>query len=93
MHRPLNALLLESSYQTQLTLVLGHLLNAKNPDIMKEKSPDAYRHYLKMQEQYREIDATGYEEIPDALYERWLDYIAGEKEKSKKSNTLSISSY
>lgn len=79
-----NALIMKSAYQTRLTLVLGHLLNAKNPDILKEKSPEAYKHFELMQAQYREIDDMGYEEFPDDLYANWLDYLEKEKQKSEK---------
>lgn len=85
-----DALILKSEYQTRLTLVLGHLLNAPNPDIMKEKSPEAYKHYELMQARYREVDAMGYEELPNELYARWLDYIEKEKIKSEKLPSIFI---
>jgi len=85
-----DALILKSAYQTRLTLVLGHLLNAPNPDVMKQKSPEAYKHFELMQAQYKEIDDMGYEELPDDLYARWLDYIEKEKEKSEKLPSIFI---
>ncbi len=88
LQRPLNALLMESSYQTLLTLTLGRLLEADNPVLLKEKSPKAYEHYLKMHAQYEEIDNTGYEEVPLHIYEKWLEYIARQKEKLKNNGSL-----
>lgn len=86
----LNAKLLRSAYQTRLTLTLGHLLNASNPDIMKKLSPEAYKHFELMQAQYKEIDDMGYEEIPIAVYGLWLDHIAKEKKKAEKAKIPSI---
>lgn len=86
----LNVKLLRSAYQTQLTLTLAHLLQAPKPDIMKELSREAYKHFELMQSQYQEIDDMGYEEVPVAVYGLWLDHIAKEKEKSTKTKQPSI---
>ena len=86
----LEPLMLKSFYQTRLTLTLGHLLQAKNPEIMKGLSPEAYKHYEKMQALYNQIDDLGYEELPEDLYTRWLDHIAKEKEKSEKLPSIFI---
>lgn len=80
----LNAKLLKSAYQTQLTLTLAYLLNAPKPEIMKQLSLEAYKHYEKMLAQYKEIDNMGYEEIPIAIYALWLNHIAKEKDKLEK---------
>jgi|AGTN01.1.fsa_nt_gi hypothetical protein len=82
----LNAKILKSAYQTRLTLILAHLLNAPKPEIMQERSPEAYKHYELMQAQYKEIDDMGYEEIPVAVYALWLDHIAKERKKRRKIN-------
>lgn len=86
----LNAKLLKSVYQTRLTLTLAHLLNAPKPEIMKQLSPDAYKHFELMLAQYKEIDDMGYEEVPIAVYALWLDHIAKEKEKLEKAKLPSI---
>lgn len=72
----LNAKILKSAYQTRLTLTLAQLLQAPNPGIMQELSPEAYKHYELMQAQYKEIDNLGYEELPLGVYAMWLDHIA-----------------
>ncbi|MDR2057295.1 MAG: hypothetical protein LBP83_03260 [Dysgonamonadaceae bacterium] len=77
----LDALILKALYEERLTLTLAYLLNAETPEIMKAKLPEAYRHYEKMQDLYNQIDDLGYEELPDDLYARWLEYIANNKEK------------
>jgi hypothetical protein len=84
----LEALILKALYEERLTLTLAHLLNAKTPEIMKTKLPAAYQHYEKMQELYRQIDDLGYEDFPEDLYARWLEYIANEKEKNQNVKTL-----
>ena len=86
----LNAKLLRSSYQTRLTLTLAHLLNAPKPEIMQQLSPEAYKHFELMLAQYKEIDDSGYEELPVAVYSLWLDHIAKEKEKADKAKQPSI---
>lgn len=86
----LNALVLKSAYQTELTLTLARLFHAPNPDILKQESPEAYKHYELMQDLYKQIDDLGYEELPVDLYARWLDYIAKEKEKSEKEKSIFI---
>jgi hypothetical protein len=84
----LDAITLKATYQTRLTLVLADLLNAPNPEILKQKSPEAYTHYEKMHELYKQIDDLGFEELPDELYARWLEHIAKEKEMSEHNKIL-----
>lgn len=86
----LSPLMLEAEYETRLTLTLAHLLQAPHPDMMKEKSPEAYRHYERMQALYRQIDDLGYEELPEEIYADWLKYIAKEKERSEKLPSIFI---
>jgi hypothetical protein len=75
-------------YQTRLTLIIANLFDAKNPDILKEKSPKAYKHFEKMHELYKQIDDLGYEELPTEIYANWLKYLASEKEKHQNKKTL-----
>lgn len=86
----LNAKMLKSAYQTRLTLKLAQLLQAPNPGIMQELSPEAYKHYELMLAQYKEIDDLGYEELPMGVYAMWLEHIAKEKEKAEKEKQPSI---
>jgi hypothetical protein len=84
----INAIMLKAIYQENLTLYLAELLDAKTPDIMKQKSSEAYNHYVKMNELYKQIDNLGYEKFPDELYAVWLDYIAAQKEKAEQQKTF-----
>lgn len=84
MPNDVDALWMQSAYQTRITLVLAHLLNAPNPEVMKQVSPEAYKHFELMQAQYKQIDDMGYEDLPEEIYARWLAHIAKEKAKSEK---------
>ena len=81
---PLDALILEANYETRLTMEVARLLNIPTPQAMREMCPEAYKHYEHMQEIYRKIDDTGYENIPPEVYDRWLKHIEQEKENEKR---------
>jgi hypothetical protein len=88
--KDINAFIMKAAYEERLTLTLAKLLEAPKPEIMKEKSPQAYLHYEKMQALYKQIDEKGYEELPAGIYAKWLDYISKQKEKSKNDKTVMI---
>ena len=67
---------MESNYQTRLTLEIARLIGAHNPEELKKASPDAYKHYQHMIRLYKELDDSGYEEMPKEIYERWLRYVS-----------------
>jgi len=79
-----NALKFKSEYERRLTFTLAHLLDAPKPEMLKQKSPEAYAHFEKMHALYNQIDNLGYEELPEDLYARWLKHIENEKVKSEK---------
>lgn len=81
LNNKLNALMLKASYEENLTLTLAYLMDAKKPEVMKEKSPESYKHYEKMQSLNKQIDDLGYEDLPDRIYASWLAHIAKMKEK------------
>ena len=81
-------LLLKASYETRLTAIIAHLLDAKNPDMLKEKSPEAYNRHIRKHELYKQIDALGYEEMPPEIYSDWLRHISKQKENHENNRTL-----
>lgn len=86
----LDPLILKAAYESSLVLTLAKLLEAQKPEIMQQKSPEAYEHYLKLQNINQQIDNLGYEELPAAVYARWLEYINKLKTKEdKRKNILS----
>lgn len=80
----IDAKIIEADYQTALTMEIARLLNARTPELLKEISPDAYQHYVRMHRLYKEIDDSGYEEMPVEIYQNWLKHVADLKEKEKK---------
>lgn len=43
-----------------------------------------------MQELYKKIDSSGYEDMPVEIYEKWLKHVAREKEKERKNSQPTI---
>lgn len=81
----IQALGIEADYETRLTLEIARLLNAPKPEILKEISPEAYKHYERMHQLYKEMDDLGYEQLPPEIYQKWLEHIASEKERESKN--------
>jgi len=86
----LDPILMEAFYEQRLTLTLAKLLDAKKPEIMKEKFPQAYRHFEKSQALYDKVDNLGYENLPEGIYARWLEHINKLKEKEKENKRKTI---
>lgn len=84
----LDPLILQAAYESRLTMTLAKLLEAPKPEIMLQKSPEAYKHFLKLQELNQQIDNLGYEELPNGIYERWLEHINRLKDKENKQKDL-----
>jgi len=88
MANQLDPLMMEAFYEQRLTLTLAKLLDAKQPEIMKEKSPEAYRHFEKSQAIYDKIDNLGYEKLPEGIYATWLEHINKLKAKEDKRKNI-----
>lgn len=84
----LESLLFKAAYEERLTLTLAKLLEASKPEMMKEKSSEAYQHYENMQNLYNQIDNLGYEELPAGIYAKWLEHINKLKAKENKQKSL-----
>jgi len=84
----LEPLIMKAAYESSLVLTLAKLLEAQKPEIMQQKSPEAYQHYLKLQNLNQQIDNLGYEELPDGIYAKWLEYINKLKAKEDKRKSL-----
>jgi hypothetical protein len=84
------ALILQSIYETVLIRDLMYLHGATNSDILLEKCPESAGHFEKRQTLYEQIDNSGYEELPEDLYAVWLRHIAKLKEKSERNKALSL---
>lgn len=84
----LDPLILQAAYESRLTMTLAKLLDAPKPESMLQKSPESYNHFLKLQELNQLIDNLGYEELPNGIYERWLEHINRLKDKESKQKGL-----
>jgi hypothetical protein len=72
-HSPNNvyALQLRSDYQTYLFFYVLDQLG--RPPVEKLPNyPKAYELFLKMHELYRQIDTIGFEQMPEKVYQKWL---------------------
>lgn len=76
--------IMEADYETRLTLEIARLLNARHPEALKRISPEAYKHYEHMHELYKEIDNSGYEDMPKGIYARWLRHVEKLKKEEKE---------
>lgn len=88
----LDPLIMKAFYEERLTMTLAKLLQAPKPEMMQQKSPEAYKHYENTQALYNQIDNLGYESTPDAIYATWLQHINGLKAKENKRKSLMNSS-
>lgn len=84
----LDPLIMKAFYEERLTLTLAKLMQAPKPEMMQQKSPEAYKHYENMQALYDQIDNLGYEKTPDAIYATWLEHINDLKGKENKRKSL-----
>ena len=84
----LNPLIMKAFYEERLTMTLARLLQAPKPEMMQQKSPEAYKHYENTQALYNQIDNLGYEQTPDAIYASWLEHINDLKAKENKQKRL-----
>lgn len=76
--------IMEANYETRLTLEIARLLNAPNPETLKRISPEAYKHHERMHQLYKEIDDSGYEDMPKEIYARWLRHVDKLKKEDVK---------
>jgi hypothetical protein len=79
---------MKSEYEARLVTTISYLLDAKSPEILKEKSPVAYQHYEKRQALYQKIDDLGYETYPEDLYNIWLQHVAKLKAESEQNKSV-----
>ena len=83
----LNALMLESNWQTQTTM---YIAKQKGNPPAKEfvKDSRAKTEFEKMHEVYSQIDALGYEFMPEEIYLKWLQGLEEAKQKPENKRSL-----
>ena len=68
-------------------------MDAPKPEVMQQKSPESYKHFLKLQELNQQIDNLGYEELPTGIYERWLQHVNKLKTREYKQKTILLNGH
>jgi hypothetical protein len=83
----LNALVLESNWQTQTTM---YIAEQKGNLTAKEfvQDPNAKVEFDKMHQIYSQIDALGYEFMPEEHYLKWLKGLEEAKQKPENQKSL-----
>lgn len=74
------ALQLRSDYQTYLFFYVLEQLG-RPPVEQLPNYPKVYELFLKMHEIYGEVDALGFEQMPEEVYQKWLQSFETEREK------------
>ena len=82
------ALQMRASYYQKQLIQAAKLLNKPDLQSFGELQPLAYNILDKLKVYYKEIDDLGYEELPDEIYEKWLEYIEKQKLISDKNRTM-----
>ncbi|MDR1113020.1 MAG: hypothetical protein LBL18_04590 [Bacteroidales bacterium] len=83
-----DALKMRASYFQNLLIHTARLLNKPDLQSFGNLQPLADKTLEQLEACYREIDDLGYEEIPDVIYENWLQYVEKQKLVSDKNRTV-----
>lgn len=79
----LSGLMLKANYQTNLFEYVVNQVGRPHPDILKEQFPEVYQLLEERNITYRDVDNTGFREMPQEAYEHWLNSVNEEKEKQE----------
>lgn len=82
-HDPKNlaGLMIKANYETVKFEYVVNQVGRPHPDILKEQYPQIYQLLEDRNISYRNVDNTGFREMPKEAYEHWLNSINEEKEK------------
>jgi len=84
----LDALKLQASYYQGLLIYAAKLLNIPNLQSFGDLQFFANNILDMLNVYYKEIDDLGYEELPDVIYEKWLEHVERQKLISDKNRTI-----
>jgi len=84
--KQLNALMLKSNWQTKTTMYIIRQKGNPSPEKLKEDAK-ARAEFERMHQVYAQIDALGYEFMPEEHYQKWLKSL--EEAKRKPENQKS----
>ncbi|MDR2036490.1 MAG: hypothetical protein LBQ60_01055 [Bacteroidales bacterium] len=81
---------IQANYHTARAMYVIERTGVLSPDKLPE-CPQAYRMYQTMHQSYKALDDLGYEEMPQGVYQAWLNRVNEEKEKPEnKRNKLQL---
>ena len=83
-----DALKLQASYYESLIIYAAKSLNTPNLQSFGDLQPYANNILDRLNVYYKKIDDLGYEETPDIIYEKWLEYVEKQKQISDKNRTI-----
>ena len=83
-----NALQMRASYYQNLLIYAAKSLNKPDLQSFGDLQPFANNILNRLVVYYKEIDDLGYEELPDEIYEKWLEYVEKQKLISDKNRTI-----
>lgn len=83
----LNALMLESNWQTQTIMYIAKQKGNPKRDVLIQ-DPRAKIEFEKMHKVYSQIDALGYEFMPEEHYLKWLKSLEAAKQKPENQKSL-----
>nr|WP_321355641.1 hypothetical protein [uncultured Draconibacterium sp.] len=78
------ARMIKSDYQTMRFEYVVNQVGRPRPDILKSRYPKIYQLLAERDQTYQFIDRSGYQEMPAAAYEAWLNSVKKEKEKQEQ---------
>jgi len=82
------ALTMRASYYQNLLIQAAKLLNKSDLQSFGDLQFFANNILDRLEVYYKKIDDLGYEELPDEIYEKWLEYIEKQKLISDKNRTI-----
>jgi hypothetical protein len=82
------ALQMRASYYEKQLIQAAKLLNKPDFQSFGELQPFANNIRDRLEVYYKEIDDLGYEELPNEIYEKWLEYVEKQKLISDKNRTI-----
>jgi hypothetical protein len=83
-----DALKLQASYYQNLLIYVAKLLNKTDLQSFGDLQPLANNILDRLNVYYKKIDDLGYEDTPDIIYEKWLEYVEKQKLISDKNRTM-----
>lgn len=86
----LSAMAMKADYQTKRFEYVVNQLERPHPDSLKVHYPKIYELLEERNNTYRWIDESGYKEMPEEAYQKWLNFIGREKKKQEHQDKMKM---